>query len=626
MAMTAIPTILKGDTPKPVKVTAPAKLATLYARYQGVERTWTDVAEGDTLAFQLTAAETARLALGSWPIAFVGVAADGSVTSYPLTARIKVTDCPGEVLDAAVEIEGGASAEPLKGETVETGTVSKMREAVKRIAEALGATATALALCAAPFGARGAEVAKAPLGDLDLDANPQVVTNVTFEGLATTDDVSGAKTYADHQVKNATAAAKVQIGSGAKALTGGVAVGMNSYATNYAVAVGYGAKANAANETTVGNTAVSHGANTLNLPSLSLSDIYLGVKLLQTELDERYETSTHAGTTYPTKNAMNSAVGKAAVAATNYTDAALAGYATTKALAATEAEVNSVWGYMKGETFRVVVTNYDSAVNPPRTRYDYRMSTSNEWRTVWAETNGLNWAVSEATKLAAVATAAEIAKPENRAWGGWDSHTGLPAPDGVVQVSGGGGLLIGSESGWTQINATGGSYWVLTSTDPTLRANGTNGVFQITDPDGKSVMTIRKGDKRLVYADASGITTAEKSITVKYDIISEKAPKAECAVALAGTWYEQGESGAPFAFAWSGSSGAWVLTVTAPSGGTLPTTGFFRALFETGGGTEVVYDAAIGLTTVSIGGKQYTVGTATVTDASGNTKTVLTLE
>ena len=49
-------------------------------------------------------------------------------------------------------------------------------------------------------------------------------------------------------------------------------------------------------------------------------------------------------------------------------------------------------------------------------------------------------------------------------------------------------------------------------------------------------------------------------------------------------------------------------------------------MYETGGATEVVYDAAIGLTKVSIGGSQYTVGKATVTDASGNTKTVLTLE
>ena len=340
--------------------------------------------------------------------------------------------------------------------------------------------------------------------------------------------------------------------------------------------------------------------------------------------DAGYLTEHQSLSGYATTNALAAAVADNVKSVNKKTGAVTLNAADVGA--ATEADVNSVWGYMKGETFRVVVTNYDSAVNPPRTRYDYRMGTNEAWRTVWTETNGLAWAVSEATNLAAGAAQTMLDKPANRAWGGWDSHTGLPAPDGVVQVSGGGGLLIGSESGWTQINATGGSYWVLTSTDPTLRANGTNGVFAITDPDGKSVMTIRKGDKRLVYADAAGIAKSGDTITVKYDVISDTAPTAEVALALDGTWYEQGASGAPFAVSWSGSSGAWVMTATAPSGGTFPGTGFFRAMFETGGDTEVVYDAAIGLTKVSIGGKQYTVGTATVTDASGNTRTVFTLE
>ena len=303
----ATPVIYRGDdtgfngaAPVVVNVKADFDLDGCTATLELGGRAWRlEGLTGREASFSLswTAAETAAMAVGTHRATVRIADAEGRVRTVSDSVRIRVTDDLAEAYGGAdaqevdVEVASG-SAEPLKGETVETGTVSKMREAVKRIAEALGATATALALCAAPFGARGAEVAKAPLGDLDLDANPQVVTNVTFEGLATTDDVSGAKTYADHQVKNATAAAKVQIGSGAKALTGGVAVGMNSFATNYAVAVGYGAKANAANETTIGNTAVSHGANTLNLPSLSLSDIYLGVKLLQTELDERYETST----------------------------------------------------------------------------------------------------------------------------------------------------------------------------------------------------------------------------------------------------------------------------------------------------------------------------------------------
>ena len=49
-----------------------------------------------------------------------------------------------------------------------------------------------LFLSAAAAGAFAADVQKAALNDLDLDANPQVVTNVTFAGLATTNDVAAA--------------------------------------------------------------------------------------------------------------------------------------------------------------------------------------------------------------------------------------------------------------------------------------------------------------------------------------------------------------------------------------------------------------------------------------------------
>ena len=49
-----------------------------------------------------------------------------------------------------------------------------------------------LFLSVAAFTAFAADVQKAALNDFDLDANPQVVTNVTFAGLATTNDVAAA--------------------------------------------------------------------------------------------------------------------------------------------------------------------------------------------------------------------------------------------------------------------------------------------------------------------------------------------------------------------------------------------------------------------------------------------------
>ncbi len=290
--------------------------------------------------------------------------------------------------------------------------------------------------------------------------------------------------------------------------------------------------------------------------------------------------------------------------------------------AATTDDVNGVWAYLRGDNFRVVVTNYNSAFRPPRTRFEYRMSADDAWQTVWAEANGLSAAVAEATANATNAAEAVVSRPENRAWGNWDSHTGEAAPEGLVQVSGEAGLMIGGGMGWTSVGASGGSYWVLTSTDPTLCATGTNGVFTISDPDGNRVMTIRKGDKRYVPAPVGAVKMGAdgNSFTVTYSVGGD-CPVGYCAADLNGTWYAAGESGAPFALSWTGQSGAWVLTASAPGGGTFPKTGFFRAEYEVGGDTVVEYGAAVGLTKVSIGGKEYTV---TVETVNGKNLMVLT--
>ena len=80
---------------------------------------------------------------------------------------------------------------PLSGQTINTNTTNAMRQAIKTIGAALGATMRVVAVCAA-LPLFGATVKKVSFGDLDLDTDPQVVTNVTFEGLLTEhQDISG---------------------------------------------------------------------------------------------------------------------------------------------------------------------------------------------------------------------------------------------------------------------------------------------------------------------------------------------------------------------------------------------------------------------------------------------------
>ena len=99
-----------------------------------------------------------------------------------------------QVFNTALSEEAEARANgdaPLAGQTINTNTTNAMRQAIKTIGAALGATMRVLAVCAA-LPLLGATVQTAPLGELDLDTNPRIVTNVTFEGLLTEhQDISG---------------------------------------------------------------------------------------------------------------------------------------------------------------------------------------------------------------------------------------------------------------------------------------------------------------------------------------------------------------------------------------------------------------------------------------------------
>lgn len=77
---------------------------------------------------------------------------------------------------------------------VKTNTIPDLREAVRELGRRLGATVvTALSACVAV----AATVQTVPVNDLDFDANPSIVTNVVFDGLATTGDVNRVERQLD---------------------------------------------------------------------------------------------------------------------------------------------------------------------------------------------------------------------------------------------------------------------------------------------------------------------------------------------------------------------------------------------------------------------------------------------
>ena len=295
--------------------------------------------------------------------------------------------------------------------------------------------------------------------------------------------------------------------------------------------------------------------------------------------------------------------------------------AVATANAYTDGQTTPLWSYLGAESFRVVVTNYDSAVHPPVASFEYRMTTNEAFRTVWNETNGLNRAIATATNLAHQAAKKLVDDPANRAWGKYDSETGEASPEGVIQATAPGGLIVGGGQRWSQISAESG-WWILTSTDPTLCRTGTNGVFSIIGSDGQEAIRIVKGDKVTVPAPADSISVTSGVCTVTYAVEAEQHPIARFASELGGdagtVWYNEDDAGCPVTMTWSGTSGNYVLTFDTAG----LSAGFVQAAYEQGQESYTSFGGAgLELTKIRIGGKVYTVGTATI-----DGKTVLTLE
>lgn len=183
-------TILKGSTAGPIEIRLDTGFdyagKTVHVSYQGVTRDFPDCVAGGKLELSYGAKETAPMALGVWPIAVWITDEDGTVIRVASTeSRIRVTDEPSEVHTSGVigiAAKGVlAGIEDLPERYTDADVVAKLRE----ILRAGGAAVRTLLVCAALLGAsllNAATVQTAPKQAIYNDQ--QIVTNVTFEGLA----------------------------------------------------------------------------------------------------------------------------------------------------------------------------------------------------------------------------------------------------------------------------------------------------------------------------------------------------------------------------------------------------------------------------------------------------------
>lgn len=313
-------------------------------------------------------------------------------------------------------------------------------------------------------------------------------------------------------------------------------------------------------------------------------------------------------------------------------------------LATTKEQVDAVGAHLNAEDAHFVSTNYDSVVHIPEAYVEVKIkdeeltdgTNTYSWITIWREMTRWNaftgedfdWTTwrtnggfnSFSTNITAQIDSLNLYKAE-RAWGLYNSATGLYSPEGTLQLSAS-NILISADMAFQQVESSG--MWVLTMNSGTWSmGSDTNGYFRVKDADGNVQFEIVKGDKVEVGADADGLELNNSSsppiMTIHYSVESDEHPTLQfCDDLKTLDWKAEGDSDVLATVTWSGTSGDWTATVQRYAVGNNRL--FVRASYMRGGETYINNRAPVAMESIILGGVKYYLGTATI---DGNT--VLTL-
>ena len=270
-----------------------------------------------------------------------------------------------------------------------------------------------------------------------------------------------------------------------------------------------------------------------------------------------------------------------------------------------------IYRLYSGSNVVAEVTNYNSQVHAPSLRL-LQINESNEYVTVWTETNGLSRTLNSAKEYTDDATNALRDVYAPRGWSATTSGMGAEAPSNTTWISTPRTVIAGGLE-YAKIVDTSGEVWVLTSNGMAAEFNpNTNSYFRITADDGTEVFSIEKTDAQVVGANADGITVSESSVTIPVGVVSAEHPTMYWRTALdSGDWADETNPPTGATVTWTGSAGAWVCT-TAWSG-ERPSSLFFKFTFVQEGSVVIKNNAQTDLSTGIIVN-----GTRFVPSVSGN--------
>ena len=268
-----------------------------------------------------------------------------------------------------------------------------------------------------------------------------------------------------------------------------------------------------------------------------------------------------------------------------------------------------VYRLYSGSNVVAEVTNSNSQVHAPALRL-MQLNESNEYVTVWTETNGLARTLRDATNYADDAISSRAAP---RAWSRTTSGLGAEAPANTTWISTPTTVIAGGLE-YAKFVDTYGEVWVLTSNGMAAEFSpDTNAFFRITADDGTPVFSIEKSDAQLVGAHAAGITVGETTITIPVPVVSSTAPTMYWRYSLSsGEWADETAVNPSYmAVDWTGGPGSWVCTISFD--GTRPSSMFFKFNFLQEGGVVIRNNA-----TTDLSSGIYVNGTKFVPTVSGN--------